>query len=109
MLKQHSVSGFLLPGALNRDYRCLAGTDHFSGSSVHNENALSQGSLVKGTEPQSKVKHWKQKSSVPGPLSKGKRSMKDVVIPGLERTMSGKAGRGGQTGKGAQLSDENRD
>ena len=26
MLKQHSVSGFLLPGALNRDYRCLAGT-----------------------------------------------------------------------------------
>ena len=29
--------------------------DYFSGSSVHNENALSQGSLVKGTEPHSKV------------------------------------------------------
>ena len=88
MLKQHSISGFLLPGALNRDYRCLAGTDHFSGFSVHNENALSQGSLVKGTEPHSKVKYQKQNSSLPGPLSKGKRSMKGVVIPGLERIIS---------------------
>ena len=65
----------------------LLGHD-YSGSSVHNENALSQGSLVKGTGPQSKVKHWKQKSSLPGPLSKGKRSMKYVVIPGLVRIIS---------------------
>ena len=87
----------------------LLGHDNFSGSSVHSENALSQGSLVKGTEPQSKVKHWKQKSSLHGPLSKGKRSMKDVVIPSLKRTISWKAGGGGQTGKGAQFSDENGD
>ena len=87
----------------------LQGHDDFSGSSVHSEDALSQGSLVKGTEPQNKGKHQKQKSSLPGPLSKGKRSMKDVVIPGLERIISWKAGGGGQTGKGAQLSGENGD
>ena len=87
----------------------LLGHDYFSGSSVHNENALSQGSLVKGTEPQSKVKHWKQKSSLPGPLSKVKRNMKDVVIPSLERTISWKEGGRGQTGKEAQFSDENVD
>ena len=87
----------------------LQGHDDFSGSSVHSEDALSQGSLVKGTEPQSKGKHQKQKSSLPGLLSKGKRSMKDVVIPGLERIISWKAGGGGQTGKGAQLSGENGD
>ena len=78
----------------------LLGHDNFSGSSVHSENALSQGSLVKGTEPQSMVKYWKQKSSLPGPLSQGKRSMKDVVIPGLERIISWKAGGGGQRVKG---------
>ena len=78
----------------------LLGHDNFSGSSVHSENALSQGSLVKGTELQSVVKHWKQKFSLPGPLSQGKRSMKDVVIPGLERKISWKAGGGGQWVKG---------
>ena len=87
----------------------LLGHDNFSGSSVHSENALSQGSLVKGTEPQSMVKYWKQKSSLPGRLSKVKRNMKDVVIPSLERTISWKEGGRGQTGKEAQFSDENVD
>ena len=39
-----------------------------------------------GAELQSVVKQRKQ--SLPGPLSKCKRSMKDVVIPGLERIIS---------------------
>ena len=41
-----------------------------------------------GTELQNVVQHQKQKSSLPGPLSKGKRSVKDVVILGLERIIT---------------------
>ena len=60
-----------------------------------------------GAELQSVGKHRKQ--SLPGPLPRCKRSMKDVVSLGLERIISWKGGGGGQMGKGGQLGGEDGD
>ena len=97
LVKLLNSTGFL-------DFHCLEQwTENTSVLLGHNTTSLALQFRMKtpfhreawsrGAELQSVVKHRKQ--SLPGPISRCKRSVKDVVIPDLERIISWKGGGGG--------------